>query len=244
MSPVAAPSGTAHARRARHSRSSRPKALVAWSSGKDAAYALHAVRQAGALEVVGLLTTVTRAFGRVSMDGVRESLLEAQAVAAGLPLTRVQIPYPCPNEVYEQAMAAALDEARGQGVTRVVFGDLFLSDVRAYREAQLARAGFSGVFPLWGRDTALLAREMLASGIDARLVCIDPTKLDRAFAGRPFDADLLRTLPATVDPCGESGEFHTFVAAGPMFTRRVEVEPGEVVERDGFVFADLAPRQS
>jgi uncharacterized protein (TIGR00290 family) len=222
----------------------RPRALLAWSSGKDAAYALQEVRVAGEIEVVGLLTTVTRAFARVSMHGVREALLEAQAAAVGLPLLRVEIPYPCPNEVYEQATSAALEEACAHGVTQIVFGDLFLADVRAYREAQLARAGFSGVFPLWGRDTSSLARRMVADGIDARLVCVDPTQLDRSFAGRRFDEDLLADLPRSVDPCGENGEFHTFVADGPMFARPVPVDLGEVVERDGFVFADLVPAQT
>ena len=216
-----------------------PLALVAWSSGKDAAYALHEVRRAGDVEVVGLLTTVTRTFERVSMHGVREVLLEAQAASIGLPLARVDIPYPCPNEVYEQAMAEALASAAAGGVTHVVFGDLFLADVRAYREAQLAQVGFSGVFPLWGRDTTSLAREMIAAGLDARLVCVDPSRLDRSFAGRKFNAGLLAALPAGVDPCGENGEFHTFVADGPMFARPVRVRTGIVVDRDGFVFADL-----
>lgn len=217
----------------------RPRALVAWSSGKDAAYALHEVRRAGDLEVVGLLTTVTRAFERVSMHGVREVLLEAQAASIGLPLTRVEIPYPCPNEVYEQAMADTLTSAAARGVTHVVFGDLFLADIRAYREAQLARVGFTGVFPLWGRDTTALAHVMIAAGLDARLVCVDPSCLDPSFAGRRFDRDLIAELPAGVDPCGENGEFHTFVADGPMFARPVSVIPGVIVERDGFVFADL-----
>jgi uncharacterized protein (TIGR00290 family) len=149
-------------------------------------------------------------------NGVREALLEAQAASVGLPLTRVEIPYPCPNEVYEQAMVDALAAAAARGVTRVVFGDLFLADIRAYREAQLARAGLTGVFPLWGRDTASLAREMIAAGVDARLVCVGPSRLDRSFAGRPFDRALLEALPAGVDPCGENGEFHTFVADGPV----------------------------
>ena len=219
----------------------RPRALVAWSSGKDAAYALHEVRRAGGLEVVGLLTTVTRAFDRVAMHGVREALLEAQAASVGLPLERVKIPYPCPNDVYEQAMGAALGAAGARGVTHVVFGDLFLADIRAYREAQLARVGFTGVFPLWGRDTGSLARAMLAAGMDARLVCVDPARLDRAFAGRRFDAGLLAALPAGVDPCGENGEFHTFVSDGPMFARPVAVTGGTIAERDGFVFADLIP---
>jgi uncharacterized protein (TIGR00290 family) len=173
------------------------------------------------------------------MHGVREVLLEAQAASIGLPLIRVEIPYPCPNEVYEQAMADTLASAAAHGVTHVVFGDLFLADIRAYREAQLAKAGFTGVFPLWDRDTTVLAHEMIAVGLDARLVCVDPSRLDRSFAGRTFDRALLAELPAGVDPCGENGEFHTFVADGPMFARPVPVSAGIIVERDGFVFADL-----
>jgi uncharacterized protein (TIGR00290 family) len=219
----------------------RPKALVAWSSGKDSAWALHEVRREGALEVVGLLTTVTSEFARVSMHAVREELLDRQAAAAGLPCAKVRIPWPCPNERYEAEMARAMAEARRAGVTRVVFGDLFLEDVRAYRVARLAGTGIEPVFPLWGRDTAALAREMLAGGLRATLTCVDPRRLDRAFAGRGYDAALLAALPAGVDPCGENGEFHTFVAAGPMLARPIAVAPGEVVEREGFVFADLAP---
>jgi len=217
----------------------RPRALVAWSSGKDAAYALHEVRQSGDLEVVGLLTTVTAVFERVAMHGVREALLEAQARSVGLPLVRVEIPYPCPDEVYEQAMSEALASAAARGVTQVVFGDLFLADIRAYREARLARAGFLGVFPLWDRDTRCLAREMIGAGLDARLVCVNPALLDRTFAGRRFDANLLADLPPDIDPCGENGEFHTFVSDGPMFAWPVPAMAGAVVERDGFLFADL-----
>lgn len=219
----------------------RPKAWVAWSSGKDGAWALHEVRRAGALEVVGLLTTVTETFGRVSMHAVREPLLEAQARAVGLPCRKVRIPWPCSNERYEQEMAVAMAEAEAAGVTHVVFGDLFLEDVRAYREARLAGTGLTPVFPLWGRPTAALAGEMIAGGLRATLTCVDPAKLDRAFAGRAFDAGLLDRLPPGVDPCGERGEFHTFAWAGPMFSGPVPVAPGEVVERDGFVFCDLLP---
>ncbi len=219
----------------------RERAWVAWSSGKDAAWALHQVRAAGALEVTGLLTTVTETYGRVSMHAVREELLARQAAAAGVPLRTVRIPWPCPNGVYEREMAAALAAARAEGVTRVVFGDLFLADVRAYRERQLAGTGVAPEFPLWGRDTAALAREMLAGGLEARLTCVDPRKVPRTLAGARFDAALLAALPAGVDPCGENGEFHTFACAGPMFTAPVPVAPGEVVEREGFVFADLLP---
>ena len=217
------------------------RALVAWSSGKDSAWALHEVRRAGDVEVAGLLTTVTEPFARVSMHAVREELLDRQAAAAGLPCRKVRIPWPCPNPVYEARMAEALAGARAEGVTHVVFGDLFLADVRAYRETKLAGTGIAPLFPLWGRDTAALAREMIAGGLRATLTCVDPAKLERSLAGRAFDRALLASLPAGVDPCGENGEFHTFAWAGPMFSAPLAVAPGEVVLRDGFVFADLLP---
>jgi len=219
--------------------SARPKAVVSWSSGKDSAFSLHEVRKAGELEVVGLLTTVTRTFARVSMHGVRESVLDAQARAAGLPLYKVEIPSPCPNEVYERLMGATIERLREAGVSRVVFGDLFLEDIRAYRESKLRGSGVEPVFPLWGRPTGSLAEEMIASGLRARIVALDPKLLDPRFAGRAFDRELLADLPPTVDPCGERGEFHTCVTAGPMFSAPIPVVPGEVVHRDGFVFADL-----
>ncbi len=218
-----------------------PKALVAWSSGKDSAWALHEVRRAGDVEVVGLLTTVTSEFQRVSMHAVREVLLDGQAEAVGLPCHKVRIPWPCPNDRYESEMASALAEARARGVSRVVFGDLFLADVRAYREAMMAGSGIEPLFPLWGRDTTQLAADMLAAGLRATLTCVDPRCLDRSFAGRRFDLALLKALPAGVDPCGERGEFHTFVSAGPMVRHPVDVVVGEVVEREGFVFADMLP---
>jgi uncharacterized protein (TIGR00290 family) len=217
----------------------RPLAVVSWSSGKDSAFALHEVRRRAELEVVGLLTTVTRTYRRVSMHGVREEVLEAQARATGLPLTKVEIPSPCPNEVYERAMGAAVERMRGQGVTHLVFGDLFLEDIRAYREERLRGTGITPVFPLWGRPTRALATTMIDAGMDTRLVALDPTKLPRSFAGRRFDRELLGQLPPSVDPCGERGEFHTCVVAGPMFSSPLAVVPGEVVDRDGFVFADL-----
>jgi len=217
----------------------RPKAVVSWSSGKDSAYSLHEVRRAGELEVVGLLTTVTQKFSRVSMHGVRESVLDAQARAAGLPLYKVEIPSPCPNEVYERSMASMIARLRAQGVSRVVFGDLFLQDIRDYREEKFRGTGIEPVFPLWGRPTDRLARELIASGLRAYLVALDPKKLAPAFAGREFDTSLLADLPPEVDPCGERGEFHTCVVAGPMFDAPIRVIPGEVVHRDGFVFADL-----
>jgi uncharacterized protein (TIGR00290 family) len=218
-----------------------PKALLSWSSGKDAAYALQRLRQQGEVDVVGLLTTVNQAFDRVAMHGVREALLEDQADAAGLPLWKVALPWPCSNEAYEAAMAEACTRAAGEGISVVAFGDLFLEDVRAYREARLAGTGLAPRFPLWGEDTAGLAREMVASGLKATLVCVDPRALDAGFAGRTFDPELLAGLPPGVDPCGERGEFHTFAWDGPMFARPVPVAAGEVVERDGFVFADLVP---
>ena len=217
----------------------RPKALLSWSSGKDSAYALAEVRRADDIEIVGLLTTVSAAYDRVAMHGVRRDLLERQAEAAGLPLLAIDLPTPCSNAEYEAALGKALEKARADDIVHVVFGDLFLEDIRAYREQQLAAHWMTGVYPLWGRDTAKLAREMVASGLRAHLACIDPRHLDRAFAGRVFDDALLDELPATVDPCGENGEFHTFVTHGPMFKQPVDVRVGEVVERDGFVFADL-----
>ena len=218
------------------------KAWLAWSSGKDSAWALHEVRSSGAVNVVGLLTTVNRTHGRVAMHAVREKLLEMQAAQTGLPLVKVPIPSPCLNSVYEQAMGEAMGRARAEGVGHVVFGDLFLEDIRAYREKQLAACGMSAVFPLWRRDTRRLAEEMIAGGLSAYLTCVDPRKLDRSFAGRRFDSVLLDRLPNSVDPCGENGEFHTFASAGPMFREPIAVSLGEIVERDGFVFADLMPK--
>jgi uncharacterized protein (TIGR00290 family) len=222
----------------------RPKAWLAWSSGKDSAWALHVVRQHGEFDVVALLTTVNQTYSRVAMHAVRESLVEMQAAAAGLPLIKVPIPSPCTNEIYEQAMGAAMARARAEGVRHVVFGDLFLEDIRAYREKQLSGCGMTPVFPLWGRDTRKLAEEMIAHGMSAYLTCVDPRKLDRSFAGRRFDAELLNALPSSVDPCGENGEFHTFANDGPMFKHAIPVAPGEIVERDGFVFADFLPGAS
>jgi uncharacterized protein (TIGR00290 family) len=220
---------------------SKPKALIAWSSGKDSAWTLHEVRCDGGYDVVGALTTVTGTFTRVSIHGVREKLLDAQLAAAGLPSRKVRIPYPCPNEIYEREMAAAVEQVRADGITHMIFGDLFLEDVRAYREKNLAGTGVTPVFPLWGRSTAALARDMIAGGVRAHLVSVNLEKLPRAFAGREFDMSSLNDLPDAVDPCGENGEFHTFVSAGPMFSRAVNVKLGEIVERDGAAYADLLP---
>ena len=219
----------------------RPKALLSWSSGKDAAWALHILRQAGEVEVVGLLTTTNAAFNRVAMHGVRESLLEAQAEAAGLPLWNIPLPWPCPNEAYEALMAQACVRAVAEGVEVMAFGDLFLEDVRDYRIQRMADTGLRPVFPLWNPDTAALARQMVDGGLKATLACVDPRALDATFAGRDFDDRLLAELPPSVDPCGERGEFHTFAWDGPMFRHPVPVRRGEVVTRDGFVFADLVP---
>lgn len=217
----------------------KARALLSWSSGKDAAWALHVLRQQEEVEVVGLLTTVNRTFGRVAMHAVRERLLEAQAEAAGLPLWKVDIPFPCPNEAYEAAMATACAKAVAEGIEAIAFGDLFLEDVRAYRIERLKGTGLRPLFPLWGRDTAELAREMIAGGLRATLTCVDPKQLGASFAGRAFDAALLADLPPSADPCGERGEFHSFAWDGPMFNRPIPVQHGEVVARDGFVFADL-----
>lgn len=221
----------------------KPRLLLSWSSGKDSAWALHQLRCRDEYDIVGLVTTVNAEFNRVAMHGVREQLLEAQARAANLPLWRVPLPHPCPNAEYERVMRALIARALDAGVTHMAFGDLFLEDIRAYRERQLAGTGLTPVFPLWHLDTTALARAMLDGGLRAFLSCVDPRRLDAAFAGRAFDAELLAALPAGVDPCGENGEFHTFCYAGPMFAAPIAVAAGEVVTRDGFVFADLLPAQ-
>lgn len=223
---------------------SRPKAWMCWSTGKDSAWALHEVRSRGDIEVVALLTTINQANRRVAMHAVRESLLEAQADALGLPLIKVPIPPHCVNAEYERAMGAAMAQARAEGVYQIVFGDLFLADVREYREKQLRGVGMTPVFPLWGRDTRVLARVMVAAGLRAYVTCVDPKQLSPAFAGRTFDNRLLADLPPGVDPCGENGEFHTFAFAGPMFSKPLAVQTGEIVERDGFVFTDVLPAET
>jgi uncharacterized protein (TIGR00290 family) len=217
----------------------KPRALVAWSTGKDSAFALQEAREE--VEIVGLLTTLTRTHDRVSMHGVREEVLDGQARALALPCLKVWIEPACVNADYERAMQSALDQARAAGVTRVVFGDLFLEDVRAYRERMLAGTGIEPVFPLWGRPTGPFAAGMLRAGLQATVVCVDPRRLPATFAGRRFDAAFLRDLPPDVDPCGERGEFHTCVTGGPMFREPLDVSAGAVVRRDGFVFADVVP---
>jgi len=217
----------------------RPKALISWSSGKDSAWALHLVRQAGEFEIVGALTTVNDTFGRVSVHGLRTELLLAQAESAGLEPVLVHIPYPCTNEIYEAAMTKEVAAAKDRGVTHIIFGDLFLQDIRDYREAKLAGTGVTPLFPVWLLPTDKLAQDMIDSRVEAYLTTCDLKKMPASFAGRRFDRDLLRDLPVGVDPCGENGEFHSFVADGPMLSKRIPVRVGEMVEREGFAYADL-----
>ena len=218
------------------------RVLLSWSSGKDSAWTLHVLRQRGDCEVVGLLTTVNTEFDRVAMHGTRRAVLEAQARAAGLPLWVVPLPWPCSNEDYEQKMAEVCARAVSQDVQAMAFGDLFLRDVRAYRERQLQPTGLEPLFPLWQQPTSILAHEMIAHGLWAKLTCVDTRQLKSAFAGREFDEALLRELPSETDPCGERGEFHTCVYAGPMFNSPILLEAGEIVTRDGFAYADFAPK--
>lgn len=220
----------------------RTPVLVSWSGGKDCAWALHRLRWSEGFEVVGLLTTLTEGYERVAMHGIRHDVLVAQAEAARLPVIESWIPSKADNATYEAAFGAALAQAesRWPGLRHIAFGDLFLADVRGYRDALLSKLGWTGAYPLWDSDTATLAQEMQSGGLRARLCCVDSQQLDRRFAGRAWDADLLAGLPPGVDPCGENGEFHTLVHAGPMFAHELVLEPGEVVERDGrFIFADF-----
>lgn len=215
------------------------RVLLSWSSGKDSAWALHLLRSQPDVELAGLLTTLNSEFQRVAMHGTRRSIAEAQAGAAALPLWIVPLPWPCSNEVYERLMAEVCARAVDEHIDAIAFGDLFLADVRAYREAQLKPTGLEPLFPLWEIPTPELAREMIDGGLRAKLACVDPKQLPESFAGREFDSALLRDLPTAVDPCGEKGEFHTCVYAGPMFATPLHLEAGEVVNRDGFVFADF-----
>jgi len=216
------------------------KILVSWSSGKDSAWMLHVLKQDEAVEIGGLLTTMNEEFDRVAMHAVRRRLVEAQAEAAGVPLRTVPLPWPCTNDEYESRMRAAVSQAVSEGFTHVAFGDLFLEDVRKYREDRLAGTGLTPLFPIWGIPTDQLATQMVESGLRSVLTCINPKHLDRSFAGRQFDRSLLADLPAGVDRCGERGEFHSFAWDGPMFNHPVTISVGEVVDRDGFVFADLS----
>ncbi|MFM5879280.1 ATP-binding protein [Aeromonas sanarellii] len=217
----------------------KTKVLLSWSSGKDSAWALHRLRQDPAIEVVGLFTTLNQAFERVAMHGVRKSLLARQAQCVGLPLMTIDLPWPCRNEEYGRIMTGFIGEVVARGIRHMAFGDLFLEDVRAYRERQLAGTGITPLFPLWGSDTTELAREMMAAGLRARVCTLDPKTLDMSLGGHEFDEALLAALPAGVDPCGENGEFHTLAWDGPMFQRPLAIRVGETVLRDGFVFTDL-----
>jgi uncharacterized protein (TIGR00290 family) len=217
------------------------KLWLSWSTGKDSAWSLNVLRELGQYEVTGLLTTVNSEFDRVAMHGTRRRVAELQAEAAGLPLYAFELPWPCSNEEYERIMAGACTRAVSEGVTAIAFGDLFLQDIRAYREKQLQGTGLKPIFPLWQRPTDRLARDMVAGGLRAKVVCVDAAKLDSSFAGRDFDEEFLRALPPAVDPCGENGEFHTCVYGGPMFSRNLCVQIGSLVERQGFCYCDLLP---
>ena len=221
----------------------KEKILLSWSSGKDSAWALHILRRQGEYEIAGLVTTVNSAFDRVAMHSTRRALVEQQAEAAGLPLQIVDLPWPCANADYERIMKKVCDQAVAQEITGFAFGDLFLADIRAYRERQLQGTGLKPIFPLWQMPTRELAREMIAAGLRAKLVCVDPAKLESKFVGRDFDEQLLADLPPGVDACGENGEFHSFVYAGPMFRNEIPVVAGEHVQRDGFWFCDVAPHR-
>jgi uncharacterized protein (TIGR00290 family) len=216
------------------------RVLLSWSSGKDSAWALHLLRRDSDIEICGLLTTLNSEFDRVAMHGTRRAVLEAQARAANLPLWTVPLPWPCSNEEYERRMAAVCERAVAEGIQAVAFGDLFLEDVRAYREKQLDGTGLEPLFPLWQIPTGALARQMIAAGMRARIACVDTKQIGAEFAGREFDLALLRDLPPSADPCGERGEFHTCVYAGPMFNVPIPLETGEIVDRSGFVFTDFS----
>jgi len=220
----------------------KKKVLLSWSSGKDSAWALHLLRQQSGYEIAGLLTTINSEFDRVAMHSTRRVLVEMQARAAGLPIRLAPLPWPCSNLQYEEIMRHECEHAIAAGVQAIAFGDLFLRDIRAYREKQLQGTGLEPLFPVWGIPTGDLAREMVRAGVQAKLVCGDPAKLPADFAGRDFDESLLADLPPGVDPCGENGEFHTFAYAGPMFSHPLAVICGERVERDGFWFCDLSPQ--
>jgi len=221
----------------------KPKVIVSWSSGKDSAMALYKIVKSNEFEILAILTTVSDMFQRISMHGVREELLDQQANSIGIAVEKVRIPYPCPNEVYEQKMVELLRNYESKGVSHVVFGDLFLEDIRRYREDKLAEVGITPIFPLWKENTKELAKTIIRVGFKAVVTCVDPKKLDPKFAGRYFDEMFLNEIPANVDACGENGEFHTFVFDGPIFRNRIEITVGDRVFRDGFQFVDLVPRK-
>jgi len=213
--------------------------LLSWSSGKDSTWALHLLTQQKDLRIAALFTTFNRAADRVAMHAVRRSLVEAQAERIGLPLWAVDLPWPCSNAEYEEILRGVCRRAVDEGIEAVAFGDLFLADIRSYRERQLEGTGLEPLFPLWEIPTPQLARDMIGAGVKAKLTCVDASKLDRSYAGCDFDLAFLESLHPEIDPCGENGEFHTFVFDAPVFPRRIDVRMGEVVERDGFVFADV-----
>jgi uncharacterized protein (TIGR00290 family) len=220
------------------------KTLVSWSSGKDSAWTLHVLRQRSDVEVVGLMTTMNQVYQRIAIHAVRLELLQLQAEAAGLPLHLIDLPCPCTNAQYEQAMSGFIQQSHSDGIECLAFGDLFLADIKAYREEKLSGTGIAPLFPIWQTPTDALAKEMISSGLRAVVTCVDPKYLTAGFAGREFDEQLLSDLPGEVDPCGERGEFHTFAFAGPMFNHPVAVTVGEIVEREGFVYADVLPSPS
>ena len=220
---------------------SKKKVLLSWSSGKDSAWALHKLQSQDQYDIIGLFTTINQAFNRVAMHAVRMELLQQQARAVGLPLHIIEIPYPCTNEEYASRMESFVGKAKLLDVDYFAFGDLYLEDIRQYREERLADTGIKALFPLWQIPTVDLSREMINNGLKARLTCIDPKILDKQFAGQDYGQDLLESLPEEVDPCGENGEFHSFAYDGPMFKQAITIETGVIEERDGFVFADLIP---
>ncbi len=215
------------------------KTLLSWSSGKDSAWSLYTLKQNNNIELCGLFTTINEEYDRVAMHGVRTGILQAQAEAAGLPLHVISLPNPCPNEIYEERMGTFIKQTKTDKIEAMAFGDLFLEDIRAYREGNLKDTGIEPLFPVWGIDTATLANNMISGGLETYITCVDSKQLDGSFAGRRFDRDFLSDLPEGVDPCGENGEFHTMVVDGPMFNHRLAVRPGEVVDREGFIFADF-----
>lgn len=221
----------------------KKKTLLSWSSGKDSAWALHVLRQQPDIDVVGLFSTVNQAFERVAMHAVRNELVQQQAEGLGLPIQLIEIPYPCDNAVYAAIMQEFMAQAKQQGIECIAFGDLFLEDVRQYREGNLAGTGIEPIFPLWGIPTDELSRQMVNSGLRAKITCVDPRKLSEAFSGRDYDESFLQDLPDSADPCGEYGEFHSFVYDGPMFRKRIDIHTGETVSRDGFIFTDLLSAQ-
>jgi uncharacterized protein (TIGR00290 family) len=218
------------------------KVALSWSSGKDSAWTLHLLRQMPDVQVVALITTFNSSANRVAMHAVRRALVEAQVERTGIPLWAVELPWPCSNSNYEEQMRSVCERATAEGITAVAFGDLFLQDIRDYRVRQLQGTGLQPLFPVWQIPTEQLGRDMIAAGLKAKITCVDPSKLAKSFAGRDYDLPLLQALPAGIDPCGENGEFHTFVYDAPVFSRPIGVQSGEIVERDGFVFADLLPK--